>query len=698
MAGRYQYCYRLYSKYGTESVVSPLSNGVDLNASSPEGLSSFVVGSDQDRSSGKSISVKIPYTDGFNYIKIISIFYKTSIDEPIVSLVTDNKFTNSGGYFYFMDSGAGAIDSILQDELNQIGLSSFMARHLETKDNILFAADVEDTNFEIDPEYDTRAFQFNEDGEAKLYSADMLNASAITISALDVGYWSISKDHDCINKDIFIKDKYRDIAYKYDLSGDLGGEGVNVKYNFINTYFIESYGNALNKPLPLTMKDKLIDGRVSRIGDRVHQDLNFIAIKSSSGQFLEQSLSSFGIATHNGYLNYANSMLSEPFRSYQRDEIYRFAAVFYDKSGRRSDAKWIADIRFPANYEKNSKWNASSFEMPEEIVDSVYDGAAAPSGIKLGDQELLIKPLGLMFKFKSVPPGVKKIEIVRTKRDLFNRTIIAQGVVQKTGTRRIEYRDTGNEYVRGKINTLRPHPVLAMGYSYSSLGPFIETSPAYKAYGANGISGYNRTHELAKTLSAPDIADNVVRRAIKYTDHALAPYYSDRSNFMFISPEVSYYKDEYVSTVKDSYPAAKLVVSDIIYPKATPTLLYGGLIKSPQAGEVYIGSGMLVKAQTTTSAFGGSSYMMPTLMYFGADLNAGLIGTTNLLTAGLLGADHRSICNEGAPRTEERTYTTSSVSSSQPTMDIYPNTTSHIEPLNGIRAYIALGSFHDGCE
>ena len=694
LAGKYQYCYRLYSKYGTESSVSSLSNAVDIYASPVSGVSSTIQGSSQNESAGKSISIKIPYTSSFSHIKIISIYYASSIDKPVVNLILDTKFTDNDGYFYAMDAGNGAVDTILQDELNQIGIGSFIARHLESKDNILFAADVEVKEFVIDPTFDTRAFQFDSNGMAKLYSSDMMESSVLNLNKLDVSHWNVPKVHDCINKQTFTKERYSEITYKYDFSGNLGGEGVNVKYNFSNTYLIESHGDYMGKGNSATMTDKLIDDRIARIGDVFRQGLSLIKVRTSDGSLYTTNLSDLGVAIHDGHLNYANPLLSSALASYQRDEIYRFAAVFYDDLGRRSEAKWIADIRFPANYEKNSKWNASMFEMPSEVTDALYDNQLVPGEINLGDQELLVKPLGLSFTFKNIPAGVKRIEIVRAKRDLLNRTVVTQGVVQKTGTRFIENRDTDVEHIRGRINTLRPHPVLAMGYSYSSLGPYVGTLTSGTEYGIEplGILGYDYIHSSYKYTEKPIVKDNYKRSSFRYNDHALSPYYSNRNHFMFISPEISYYKEEYVNTIKDAYPGARLVASDIIYPKATPALLYSGLIQSLARGTAYVGSSLLEKAQRSTSGLGSSVYMMPTAMYFSADLNESLIGSTNLITQGLLGANHANIYDPMTSPFANRQYHTGNISDVAKTMDIAPVSSPHLEPFEGTRAYISLGA------
>jgi hypothetical protein len=45
--------------------------------------------------------------------------------------------------------------------------------------------------------------------------------------------------------------------------------------------------------------------------------------------------------------NYADPIIDSRYRSYQRDEIYRFGIVFYNDKFIPSPVLWIGDIRFP---------------------------------------------------------------------------------------------------------------------------------------------------------------------------------------------------------------------------------------------------------------------------------------------------------------------------------------------------------------
>ena len=45
--------------------------------------------------------------------------------------------------------------------------------------------------------------------------------------------------------------------------------------------------------------------------------------------------------------NYADPIIASLFRSYQRDEVYRFGIIFYNSKFVASPVLWIGDIRMP---------------------------------------------------------------------------------------------------------------------------------------------------------------------------------------------------------------------------------------------------------------------------------------------------------------------------------------------------------------
>lgn len=108
-------------------------------------------------------------------------------------------------------------------------------------------------------------------------------------------------------------------------------------------------------------------------------------------------------------------------RGYMRDEIYRFAIVFYNEENVASSAHWIADIRMP-------KASAPGYNIFTSGMRVDIGGSTTNS------LEVVTHPLGVQFTV-NIPSDLiqsKKItgyEIVRCERTISDRTILMQGAV-----------------------------------------------------------------------------------------------------------------------------------------------------------------------------------------------------------------------------------------------------------------------------
>lgn len=642
-SGKIQYAYSLYSKLGSQTVISPLSEQVNLfDSGTPEKSVSVIgsnMGSVEGEPSGKSVSISIslPSNNKYTNIEIFSVYYMSSSTTPIIRLIGDMPI--SGSTINFTDSGSSMIGELTIGEFNAIGSFIIGARRIESKDDILFAADVKELIPEIEP-YDVRAYSYNINGLATLHSED---GSHITINENQAS--TVPLTHDCINKSIYTADKYSDVTNKYIPGSSIiyGGIGPNVRYTFANTYLIESYANKFGSDHNVRPSgvDRYIDDRTARIGD-VRRTVSSIRIYTSDYQISSVNVSSLGISRHTGYLNYADPMIASKLASYHRDEIYRFGAVLYDNHGNKSDVKWIADIRFPAGYIKSYRtsdgavWSASSFEAPDEVVSAAHINQV--SGAELSAQELLVKPMGLKFEFSNIPASISRIEVVRSKRDLLNRTIYAQGVVQKTGTKFKEYINNADkrEMPTGLDGSVRPHQVIAMGYSYSITAPLNGYNINYPHSADFQPMSMYAYAELGNTFSG-EYNIETGRAAYNYTDHALSPYHYNKNLYLFINPEASFYKKEFVDGIKKSSSRMNLVVGDIVYPKSTPPLY-----RSSSATPYYPYFGNSA-ADAQSDIVGGKERL--TMMHFAADITDYLysrygktVATTNPhLTTGLAG-------------------------------------------------------------
>jgi len=700
-SGLIQYYYQLYSPSGGETELSPASSIVHLTESSVGETSITYLGSGlgeiYGKPSGKSVrlSIELPEDNKFVRLKLISVYYFNLSDAPIISIVKEVSIQDSivDNKIYIEDGGTSAIGELTQAEFNIIGVNLIKPTYIESKDNILFAANTTEATWVL-PEYDTRAYQFDSTG-----LITRLDKSNGTFTLYPVDQIStIPTTDDCIHREIYEEDRYSDLEYVRDANGNLGGTGPNVSYLFVNTYFIESYGDfyknrdgvytilgagmadVYSEPWK-TEKDKYIDQRTARIGDR-KRNISSIRILDSAGGIGDVSLSDFGIPSHNGFLNYADPYLSNNITSYQRDEIYRFAMVGYNEKGAKSDAKWIADIRFPAGYIESTNWNSSIFESPSELIDPSYKGTI------LEFQELLVKPLGLKFTFKNIPSEIKKIEIVRAKRDINNKTIYSQGVVQKTGTYRQEYQENEHGNIAKTIpaglpNTLRPHPIISMGYSYSIAGPIRNPRMAYTAGAGSHTDGYSWHDYDSNTyyLDNPQMRVNTL-----FTDHSVSPYFYYKNSLLFINPETSYYGIDFTEQLRMAVGSITADVVDVIYPVSTPNLLI------PSDGTTF---GATYYGHTANDGFQfkPAAKVYPFAMHFGADItprsiSRNIIPSTNgaFCTMGLVGADYRRISGIGGNVLPTATNSNGNV----PISDIKnPDATAYTEMAD--RGFISVG-------
>lgn len=826
-AGTIQYAYQLSSIQGSLSRLSLLSPQISLSKTTQNTPSSNVLGDDistlYGEPTGKSVKVRVNIDNPaiVDRIRLISIYSYNYNEIPVISIVKDIP-TNGKSTIILEDGGVSAVGELTLDEFNAIGGDIPIASRIESKDDILFAADIKENSF--DENYDTRAYQFKNPSttipgytipgyytsgpsaavefnvSTNTQSADWnkvfkfeigteifdntVSSSGWTITAYyatasGVPQWinlttsptinlatkeirlnsfidnsdvvhkfrftapvryiepivvppqtsgpaaglfkildndgtpsvdmplglasSIIESHGCIHPEIYTVESYRDITYKYDSKGNLGGEGPNVSYLFTNTKFIESYSDVLGKNTqygiggsqPNDEKDRLIDRRYPRIGD-VKRSISNLYIANSDGTTPDRTnnlKNIFGIDPHEGPINYANPLLANKFKSYQRDEIYRFAAVLYNSKGEKSPAKWIADIRFPAGYYRDTNWSAAIFEMPTENY--------AANGDYLNLQELLVKPLGLTFKFKNVPQSVTKIEIVRAKRDINNKTIYGQGVIQKLGTYYSDYDQDDDENIGNKSNkpidgALLPHPVIAMGYNYSIIGPTLEISDGgirkFVHGFPNRIGGLSQNTETYKFYNIDEYTIDTgflskTHPRVDFTKHAYSPYFSNRENFMFINPETSYYGETYASQIENNIGDIKMNIVDIIYPVSTPALT--------STNTNYYGKGL------ETTFYNGT---LQHSMYFGADINKNNLNTNTissssyLSTFGLIGVEPKLIVNQNDTSSLNDVISGMSGSVSMPSdrFDVYLLKGDELKNNNAnnfVRVHIATGGF-----
>lgn len=166
--GVVQYAYQLYKLNGAETVISPLSNTVHITEDS-DTLSTTALGyfgtENTGTSAGKGFKIHIDNTanTGFNRVRLYRVHYKTLDATPTVSIVNEMSTLTTGENIYIVDSG-NELSQITIDEFNIASTELFSAQDLSVKDNILFAANVEENSFDVT--FDTRAIRYRNWDEA----------------------------------------------------------------------------------------------------------------------------------------------------------------------------------------------------------------------------------------------------------------------------------------------------------------------------------------------------------------------------------------------------------------------------------------------------------------------------------------------------------------------------------------------------
>ena len=292
-AGMVQYGYRLYTKNGPTTKLSPLSGIApivkDLHGV-PRGEAGDIL-----------FKVAIDGVDSsFEWIEV----YRFRIDDSgavVAYLIHEAEIgpresTTESVNILLFDKGDSSVIRIQSDlAALRFGVSGpYIPRTFEIKDNRIFLGNIEETVFNVD--YDTRAYSFTSNAEAgfteagsqisKLRSAEggfehTIDGTASTIE------WPTKTNLDAINKSVLaLPDADHFERYQYKANGTTqGGQGPNVSFTF-----------------------------------------------------------DFDDEPHSTYFKYPQFYSKG---AYKLGEPYRFGVQFFDKYGNGSFVNWIADVRMP---------------------------------------------------------------------------------------------------------------------------------------------------------------------------------------------------------------------------------------------------------------------------------------------------------------------------------------------------------------
>lgn len=412
MVGTVQYAYQLFIKNGAESEISPVSEPIII----PEQQSvtdTNVHGGVKGKLSniGCSIRIDLDDTTAFDHIRIYRIRYNSNNDIAQIQIASESEIYDK--YVIYNDIKDIFISEITVDEFNALTLKRFIPKTIEKHDNRLFAAGIEEVPW--NPIYDARAYRCDLTGQVQLYHSDVTqNITCDIKDAIVEGF--VPEKHDCINPSnelLFEQDSFK---YIYGLKDDryiLGGSGPNISYEFCFTEINCSdsppyvYDDDVYPAYNLSLKCDSVLNKIFNVTDINNEILYQTVLKDQ-----------YSIA------NYSNSWFTANFLGYQRDEIYRFGIIFYNKKSQKSPVHWIGDIRIPMfnsilDYEK-----LKTFDINHNH-NSIFPDPSAPDG------ELISNAIGIKFTVKNIPEDAVTWEIVRCPRTEIDRTIVAQAYLSE---------------------------------------------------------------------------------------------------------------------------------------------------------------------------------------------------------------------------------------------------------------------------
>lgn len=370
----YQCVYKYFKSNGGQTNFSIPSNIVTLTK---ESISSFMGSSPKycslngfENLINKTITWEINEVDNnYDTIKFYIIINNSGTfkiyeyDEQVIGDVSSLETT-------FRNDAALMIEIPLSEFL--IENNSFTsAKTIEQKDNRLFFGNVKNSFESLVSDFDARTYRYALNTLIASYKKYETDTDLVTNTIPD--YSLIDKQADIIpsynlgmgiNDDnpatpLIVYNTYKDYKYQKN-STKIGGTGPFISYEFGNELFASD--EAVNLPgyVPNTKtgtdRDTDTNNQDFRYGYRKATTKNdtacsfnpfFKNISPNNSEF-DQKYYTGNVDGQGGAKNtIGHDYLSGNFRTYERNEIYRFAIVFKSKSGYSSFAKFIGDIKFP---------------------------------------------------------------------------------------------------------------------------------------------------------------------------------------------------------------------------------------------------------------------------------------------------------------------------------------------------------------
>ena len=443
--------YRLSRIGGSVTRVAPFSEGIPLIVDDP---SVGVGGNDTDYHLINYAITSVPTTKSIDF-KVFDIpkghdqiiIYAIHEAEPgnFTAYLYDEHFLSDAEDFEFTLTDTSIKEVIPFTSLIDTNVEFDKVKTITIKDNSLLVGNCSVAAFNID--FDARVYRFR-NTQAKQTYVGIGPGNTLTAGQLSENNWGISEENDAINpynNDITIEEMiasgstFQSLDYSYQIDGiTKGGTGPNISYEFVSTQFImDNSAAALPTPLNLGVPS------TNPANDKQNVNYNSTApfVNNVAEDNVDVNINGKNIDIGPGFSNFKNPTFEAYFKGYMRDEVYRFGIVFYSKTGKASEVKWIGDIRFPSAGDGevlDNGFNPLSLGQYTSNVQISPDQPPAGENCGNGAQIPATETggtyghtIGIKFNvdISSVRGDISGYSIVRAPRREKDRTIIAEGVM-----------------------------------------------------------------------------------------------------------------------------------------------------------------------------------------------------------------------------------------------------------------------------
>jgi len=458
--GRLYVTYRLKKFSGATSAIAPFSTGVSITTSTintgaldPE-YWDYAYATTSVFST-KMLNYIVPFIPiGFDEISIYVVHEANPGAFTSYLLKTDTLTSESS--YEFTISTLVDLEIVPIQDLKQYDIDFERVKTLTAKHNRLLFGNIKEAIFLVD--FDARAYRFRSWDSIESSSNATVTYMHSIYGNPDLDFttkktWDVSEEADAI--DIMNKDSTASVhdpyTYKvnYDSQGVLPGDAGTAPAipNIANSFYTNTLGGSgPNIQYEFTFKEITIDdsshvapsntdaASPKEIGNPLWPEIPpFVNVPASDGIDVEIN-NEETIDIGPGFANFKNGRIEAYFKGYMRDEVYRFGIVFYSKTGRTSDVKWIADIRMPCagdfSPDSDGVWKGALAQWYSSTMPKITTDAYIPQG----DGETKGWMLGLKFhvdlrNYADLKGDISGFSIVRAPRRQKDKTIIAEGAL-----------------------------------------------------------------------------------------------------------------------------------------------------------------------------------------------------------------------------------------------------------------------------